>query len=174
MQSAPVNYTLHITVNNTQSFNCLKVAFGKVISGSVLRFTFQYSLVLLSIGICNQNMGRIDVQKIKSHISICKKNPKSDAWHTWLFPISNISQHSCDFIPDVNECESGKDVCGNGECDNTIGSFLCRCEDGYSVKPGRGPQCSDDDECALDTHQCDINAHCINNPVGIYLFFFFY
>ncbi|XP_054288254.1 fibrillin-2-like [Macrosteles quadrilineatus] len=65
---------------------------------------------------------------------------------------------------DVNECESGKDVCGNGECDNTIGSFLCRCEDGYSVKPGRGPQCSDDDECALDTHQCDINAHCINNP----------
>lgn len=69
-------------------------------------------------------------------------------------------------VVDVNECESGQDMCGNGECDNSIGSFTCRCEDGYSVKPGRGQQCTDDDECALETHTCDINAHCINNPVS--------
>lgn len=51
---------------------------------------------------------------------------------------------------------------------NTIGSFLCRCEEGYSPKPGGGPACSDDDECELGTFNCDINSDCINNPVSIF------
>lgn len=69
------------------------------------------------------------------------------------------------FVPtDVNECDE-KDVCGNGVCSNTVGSFACRCEEGYSVKLDSGPACTDEDECEMGTHRCDMNAACINNPV---------
>lgn len=50
---------------------------------------------------------------------------------------------------------------------NTIGSFLCRCEEGYSPKPEAGPACSDDNECELGTFNCDVYADCINNPVSL-------
>ena len=56
-------------------------------------------------------------------------------------------------------------MCLNGECDNTLGSYNCRCEDGYSVKPDEGPGCTDDDECLMGTLNCDPNADC-NNTIG--------
>ncbi|XP_018328225.1 fibrillin-2 isoform X2 [Agrilus planipennis] len=65
---------------------------------------------------------------------------------------------------DINECKENPSICGNGECINTQGSFHCRCEEGYSVKPGEGQACSDDDECFLGTYVCHENADCINNP----------
>lgn len=65
---------------------------------------------------------------------------------------------------DVDECAAGN-MCQNGECDNTMGSYKCRCEDGYSVKPDEGPGCTDDDECLMGSHTCDPNAEC-NNTVG--------
>lgn len=58
-------------------------------------------------------------------------------------------------------------MCGNGVCSNTIGSFSCRCEEGYSAKLDSGPTCTDEDECEMGTHRCDLNAACINNPVII-------
>jgi fibrillin 2/3 len=58
-------------------------------------------------------------------------------------------------------------VCGNGVCSNTIGSFTCRCEEGYSAKLDSGPACTDEDECEMGTHRCDLNAACINHPVII-------
>lgn len=70
------------------------------------------------------------------------------------------------FVVDIDECAQNPSICGNGDCINTLGSFHCRCEDGYSVKPGEGPSCSDDDECYLGSYTCDVNADCINNPVG--------
>lgn len=66
---------------------------------------------------------------------------------------------------DVDECVTKPDICGNGDCFNSVGSFVCRCEDGYSVKPEVGPECTDDDECYLGTHNCDEFADCINSPV---------
>lgn len=71
------------------------------------------------------------------------------------------------FPQDINECREIPDVCGAGECVNTLGSFHCRCEEGYSVKPDGGPQCTDEDECDLGTFVCDENADCINNPVSV-------
>lgn len=59
-------------------------------------------------------------------------------------------------------------MCGAGECRNTIGSFVCRCPDGYSVKPEQGPACTDDDECELGTCDCHPAADCINLPVTIH------
>lgn len=106
-------------------------------------------------------------------IDECKENPRiCNGGKCTNTPGSFICHCTDGLVPgrdsstclDVNECESGKDVCGNGECENTIGSFVCRCEDGYSVKPNQGPMCTDDDECKLETYNCDINADCINNP----------
>ena len=64
----------------------------------------------------------------------------------------------------MDECAAGN-MCQNGECDNTMGSYKCRCEDGYSVKPEDGPGCTDDDECLMGTNLCDPNAEC-NNTIG--------
>lgn len=70
------------------------------------------------------------------------------------------------YFSDIDECKENPNVCGAGECVNTLGSFHCRCEEGYSVKPDGGPQCTDEDECYLGTFICDENADCINNPVS--------
>lgn len=59
-------------------------------------------------------------------------------------------------------------ICGYGECYNTIGSFNCRCEEGYSVKPAEGPACTDDDECRLNAYSCSEFAEC-QNTQGSYV-----
>ena len=36
---------------------------------------------------------------------------------------------------DINECE--EDVCGSNEiCVNTVGSFICQCQEGYKRNQG--------------------------------------
>ena len=51
----------------------------------------------------------------------------------------------------------------NGKCENTLGSFRCLCDDGFSLK-GESPEdgCTDDDECALDMFHCHPIADCKN------------
>lgn len=67
-------------------------------------------------------------------------------------------------LADIDECTTAG-MCLNGECDNTLGSYKCRCEEGYSVKDD-GPGCTDDDECLLGTFNCDVNAECNNTEGG--------
>lgn len=69
---------------------------------------------------------------------------------------------------DIDECTQFPNKCGNGECINTLGSFQCRCEEGYSVKPDGGPQCTDIDECYMGLYNCHVHADCINNPVSVH------
>lgn len=69
---------------------------------------------------------------------------------------------------DVDECAAQPRICGYGECYNTIGSFNCRCEEGYSVKPAEGPACTDDDECRLNAYSCSEFAEC-QNTQGSYV-----
>lgn len=60
---------------------------------------------------------------------------------------------------DVDECASG-DPCGpRGKCENTSGSYVCRCERGYAGE--KGP-CSDIDECSDGSSGCA--GACINDP----------
>ena len=40
-------------------------------------------------------------------------------------------------VADVNECELDARMCLNGICKNTMGSYVCECEIGYSIKPGQ-------------------------------------
>ena len=77
--------------------------------------------------------------------------------------VNYIDYFNC-AISDIDEC-SGGNMCQNGECDNTLGSYKCRCEEGYSVK-GEDPGCTDDDECLLGTFNCDVNADCTNTQGG--------
>ncbi|XP_064617045.1 latent-transforming growth factor beta-binding protein 4-like [Liolophura sinensis] len=65
---------------------------------------------------------------------------------------------------DVDEC-NGDNLCSaNADCDNTVGSYICTCKDGYH---GNGSQCEDVDECNGD-NLCSANADC-DNTVGSYI-----
>ncbi|KAK2100164.1 Latent-transforming growth factor beta-binding protein 3 [Saguinus oedipus] len=59
---------------------------------------------------------------------------------------------------DVDECEAG-DVCDNGICTNTPGSFQCQCLSGYHLSRDRS-HCEDIDEC--DFPAACIGGDCIN------------
>lgn len=37
------------------------------------------------------------------------------------------------FTVDINECRMINSLCSNGRCRNTIGSFRCRCDNGYAL-----------------------------------------
>lgn len=39
----------------------------------------------------------------------------------------------CPVLPDINECQVMPDLCRNGQCINTIGSFRCHCNVGYKT-----------------------------------------
>lgn len=40
------------------------------------------------------------------------------------------------FLADVDECATGNgNLCRNGQCINTVGSFQCQCNEGYEVAP---------------------------------------
>lgn len=43
-------------------------------------------------------------------------------------------------FPDIDECLSIPNICRNGRCTNTIGSFQCICPDGYAVS-ANGREC---------------------------------
>jgi cysteine-rich repeat protein len=63
---------------------------------------------------------------------------------------------------DVDECaDPGLSLCSlNATCANSVGSFTCTCNAGYS---GDGQECLDVDECAsAATNACDPNADCTN------------
>lgn len=63
-------------------------------------------------------------------------------------------------LADINECEETLNICGNGECENMLGSYHCRCEEGYAMHPDK-KGCNDIDECDLGTNQCDTNVSTI-------------
>ena len=37
-------------------------------------------------------------------------------------------------LKDINECTIMQDICNNGECHNTFGSFRCKCNLGWKGK----------------------------------------
>lgn len=52
--------------------------------------------------------------------------------------LTEIFWHLCDinfksFSPDVNECKVFQGLCTHGNCRNTIGSFKCRCNNGFAL-----------------------------------------
>ncbi|XP_072041696.1 uncharacterized protein [Amphiura filiformis] len=61
---------------------------------------------------------------------------------------------------DINECTNGEHNChDDATCTNTMGSFSCECNSGYS---GDGTVCIDINECTDGEHNCHDDATCTN------------
>jgi hypothetical protein len=56
------------------------------------------------------------------------------------------------FFSDINECETDSNDCDQ-LCRNTVGSFQCGCNEGYSLTSD-GKSCVDINECTTDMHDC--------------------
>ncbi|KAG9337834.1 hypothetical protein JZ751_027485 [Albula glossodonta] len=73
---------------------------------------------------------------------------------------------------DRNECEADPSICGsNAACFNTLGSYHCECDAGFSVESGERKftegSCKDEDECERDPPVCGRNGTC-TNTLGAY------
>ena len=61
---------------------------------------------------------------------------------------------------DVNECTVFPGICKHGRCKNTLGSYSCRCDQGFALDD-EGFHCKDIDECQILHGVCG-NGSCIN------------
>ncbi|XP_067425353.1 fibrillin-2 isoform X2 [Emydura macquarii macquarii] len=66
------------------------------------------------------------------------------------------------FYKDINECKVFPGMCMNGKCRNTIGSFKCRCNNGFALDMEER-NCSDIDECRISPDLCG-SGTCVNTP----------
>ncbi|RCN38408.1 calcium binding EGF domain protein [Ancylostoma caninum] len=64
---------------------------------------------------------------------------------------------------DIDECEKfAGHVCDlSAECQNTVGSFICKCKEGFELAAD-GRRCEDINECERGTARCE--QKCINIP----------
>ncbi|CAG7728762.1 unnamed protein product, partial [Allacma fusca] len=63
---------------------------------------------------------------------------------------------------DINECAQNPNICGNGACENMLGTYRCICDHGYQVDP-TGKLCNDINECEIDGLLCG-GGQCKNTP----------
>ncbi|XP_056393271.1 fibrillin-2 [Hyla sarda] len=66
------------------------------------------------------------------------------------------------FYKDINECKAFPGMCTNGKCRNTIGSFKCKCNNGFALDMEER-NCTDIDECRISPDLCG-SGTCVNTP----------
>ncbi|XP_067238716.1 adhesion G protein-coupled receptor E1 isoform X2 [Chanodichthys erythropterus] len=74
---------------------------------------------------------------------------------------------------DEDECKSEPPICGeNATCNNTIGSFHCLCQEGFTPTHNftqvDGIKCQDINECVNQSIDCGPNAKCVNSEGGYF------
>ncbi|XP_074607172.1 uncharacterized protein LOC141860089 isoform X3 [Acropora palmata] len=66
---------------------------------------------------------------------------------------------------DIDECTASLPVCHvSAQCNNTLGSYRCICDPGYTYN---GNRCTDINECTALRSACHVNAQC-TNTIGSY------
>ena len=71
---------------------------------------------------------------------------------------TDLGEFELELGTNINECTAGAHNCdGNATCTDTIGSFTCACNSGYS---GDGQNCTNVNECTEGTHNCHAQATC--------------
>ncbi|CAG5096940.1 Oidioi.mRNA.OKI2018_I69.XSR.g14856.t1.cds [Oikopleura dioica] len=70
---------------------------------------------------------------------------------------SNSGFDVCD--QDEDECETGSHQCEH-QCENTIGSYICKCNKGYIKSSQNSNKCDDVDECRHNNGGCE--KYCSN------------
>ncbi|XP_029182740.2 sushi, von Willebrand factor type A, EGF and pentraxin domain-containing protein 1-like [Acropora millepora] len=71
----------------------------------------------------------------------------------------------CD-VKDIDECTVSNPCGPNSVCVNLVGSYFCRCLNGYEHVPGNSNQCQDKDEC--QNFPCDYAKSTCHNIPGDY------
>uniref|UniRef100_A0AAY4CEM9 Fibrillin-1 n=1 Tax=Denticeps clupeoides TaxID=299321 RepID=A0AAY4CEM9_9TELE len=64
------------------------------------------------------------------------------------------------FLKDINECKMIHSLCTNGRCRNTVGSFRCKCDNGFALDSDER-NCTDIDECRISPDVCG-HGTCVN------------
>ncbi|XP_028408887.1 scavenger receptor cysteine-rich type 1 protein M130-like [Dendronephthya gigantea] len=90
-----------------------------------------------------------------------EKNTTSCSHDGWTnHTCSNSKFAAVECLKDIDECSRGLGNCGvNSHCINTVGSFECICNHGYT---GDGVSCEDINECIAQGVSCHSNADCFN------------
>lgn len=52
-----------------------------------------------------------------------------------IFPFYLYTARVCVCLLDLNECTAKPGTCKNGRCENTVGSYRCRCDQGFVANP---------------------------------------
>ncbi|KAA0202666.1 hypothetical protein HAZT_HAZT007815 [Hyalella azteca] len=78
----------------------------------------------------------------------------------FLSQFTLVSSHD-----DVDECETSPCM-AEERCRNTLGSFECRCREGYKLDSSTS-RCKDINECQLGTYDCEESQRC-DNTIGSY------
>uniref|UniRef100_A0A3B4B7A0 Uncharacterized protein n=1 Tax=Periophthalmus magnuspinnatus TaxID=409849 RepID=A0A3B4B7A0_9GOBI len=71
--------------------------------------------------------------------------------------------HNCEWCPqegtDTDECRLSRNICGHGECENSLNGHICHCHPGYHLNPLRN--ICEDNEC--ESEPCGHGrGYCIN------------
>uniref|UniRef100_K7FVA0 Adhesion G protein-coupled receptor E1 n=1 Tax=Pelodiscus sinensis TaxID=13735 RepID=K7FVA0_PELSI len=92
----------------------------------------------------------------RSFSCMCEPGYRSSKGDSWL--PGSVAPLNCS---DIDECSPVPSVCDlHSSCVNTVGSYSCQCQPGYSSP---GALCSQDiDECSQNSSICGLHSSCVN------------
>ena len=104
---------------------------------------------------CTNNLGSFECNCKNGYAGVSSVNGESSG--------DEESDGDGTVCENVDECGSEElnNCNANAVCTDSNGSFTCNCNDGFI---GNGIDCTDVDECTIDTDNCHTNATCTNNP----------
>ncbi|XP_071091972.1 latent-transforming growth factor beta-binding protein 4-like [Haliotis cracherodii] len=139
-----------------------------VMSGKVFGLLFVFITVVNSATLMEMLWSVSECQVANSarkcYSSVCPTGWTSDppGGNNYLLCYTGI----CCIQIDDDECTLNTHDChSQATCSNTIGSFTCACNAGFT---GDGKTCVDTNECATNNGGCDSNARC-DNTVGSFI-----